>query len=55
MVDSVSQVLSLFCITQNITPTKGIVAYAQFIVVEINRRLRAVELADIENGGTTRL
>jgi hypothetical protein len=55
MIDSVSQVLSFFCTIQNIIPTKEIVAYAQFIVAEINRRLRAVELADIENGGTTRL
>jgi hypothetical protein len=55
VIESVTKVLSLFCTTQNISPTKGILAYAQFIIAEVNRRLQGVELADIENGGTTRL
>ena len=49
--NSVNQILSIFFLGINITPTKALGGYSKFIVSEIGHRLSSLELEDLENGG----
>ena len=47
----VNQILSIFFLGINITPTKALAGYAKFIISEVGHRLSSLPLEDLENGG----